>query len=121
MLVADCCTVTRTDSPSEDSASERVYYVVEMTVPYASLADVQTHAPEALAEHLTRSTQLHQAGDVLMAGAFLQPDPQDGYLRTMAICRSQQAAERFVTGDPFVRNGTVLRHRILPWANMFAH
>jgi uncharacterized protein YciI len=107
--------VTTTDSPGE-----RVYYVVEMTVPYTSVAEAQTHAPEALAEHIDRSTRLHHAGDVLMAGAFLQPDPVDGYLRTMAICRSQEAAERFVAGDPFVRNGTVLAHRIRAWANMFA-
>jgi uncharacterized protein YciI len=100
--------------------AERVYYVVEMTVPYTSLAEVQAQAPEALAEHIGRSTELHQAGDVLMAGAFLQPDPADGHLRTMAVCRSQEAAERFVEGDPFVRNGTVLAHRIRPWANMFA-
>jgi hypothetical protein len=26
----------------------------------------------------------------------------------MAICRSQQAADDFVAGDPFVRDGTVL-------------
>jgi uncharacterized protein len=107
--------MTRTDSPGE-----RVYYVVEMTVPYTSLAEVQAQAPEALAEHIKRSTELHHAGDVLMAGAFLEPDPQDGYLRTMAVCRGQEAAERFVAGDPFVRNGTVLTHRIRAWANMFA-
>jgi len=78
-----------------DHLTERVYYVVEMTLPYTSLAEVQTHAPAALAEHLARSMELHQVGDVLMAGAFLQPEPEDGYLRTMAVCRSQEAAERF--------------------------
>src|SRR5262245_55312221 len=88
-----------------DSLTESVYYVLEMTLSYTSFADVQTHAPEALAEHLTRSMELHQAGDVLMAGAFLQPEPEDGRMRTMAICRSQEAAERFAAGDPFVRNG----------------
>src|SRR5689334_5351912 len=102
-----------------DSPAERVYYVVEMTVPYASMAEVQEQAPQALAEHVSRSMELHRDGDVLMAGAFLQPGP-DGNLRTMAICRSEAAAERFVAGDPFVRNGTVLEHRIRPWANMFA-
>jgi uncharacterized protein YciI len=55
-----------------------------------------------------------------MAGAFRQPDAQDGHLRAMAICRSREAAERFVAGDPFVRHGTVLEHRIRPWATMFA-
>ena len=103
-----------------DHLTERVYYVVEMTLPYTSLAEVQTHAPAALAEHLARSMELHQVGDVLMAGAFLQPEPEDGYLRTMAVCRSQEAAERFAAGDPFVRNGSVLQQRIRPWANMFA-
>ena len=49
-----------------------------------------------------------------------QPDPEGGSLQTMAICRSQEAAERFVSGDPFVRNGQVLSHRIRVWANMFA-
>jgi len=105
---------------NSESLAERVYYVVEMTVPYTSLAEAQSHAPDALAEHIRRSADLHGAGDVLMAGAFLQPDPQDGYLRTMAVCRSQEAAERFVEGDPFVRNGTVVAHRIRAWANMFA-
>jgi uncharacterized protein YciI len=101
-------------------AAERVYYVVDMTVPYTSLAQAQQQAPEALAEHVNRSAELHRAGEVLMAGAFLEPDPTDGYLRTMAVCRSQEAADRFVAGDPFVRNGTVLMHRVRAWANMFA-
>jgi uncharacterized protein YciI len=105
---------------STDAAGERVYYVVEMTVPYTSLTEVQTQAPDTLAEHINRSTELHRAGDVLMAGAFLEPDPADGYLRTMAVCRSQEAADHFVAGDPFVREGTVLTHRIRAWANMFA-
>jgi uncharacterized protein YciI len=70
--------------------------------------------------HPKRSTELHHACDVLMAGAFLQPDPQDGYLRAMAVWSSQEAADRFVAGDPFVRNGTVFAHQVRAWANMFA-
>jgi uncharacterized protein YciI len=91
-----------------------------MTVPYSSLAEVKAHAPEAPAGHLTRATELHEAGDVLMAGAFRQPDAQDRHPRTTAICRGREAAERFVAGDPFVRDGTVREQRIRPWANMFA-
>jgi uncharacterized protein YciI len=91
-----------------------------MKIPFASLADVQAQAPGALAEHLRRASELHQAGDIIMAGAFLQPEPEDGYLRTMAICRDQDAAETFVAGDPFVRDGVVLAHRVRPWGNMFA-
>jgi uncharacterized protein YciI len=97
-----------------------VYYVVEMTVTFTSLAEVQQQAPAALADHLARSKALHDEGAVLMAGAFLEPEPDDPHLRTMAICASRDAAERFVAGDPFVRSGQVLAHRIRPWANMFA-
>ena len=105
---------------SDDSPAQRVFYVVEMTVPFTSLAEAQQKAPDALAGHVARTAELHRGGGVLMAGAFLEPDPQDGYLRTMAVCRSQEAAEEFVAGDPFVRDGTVLAHRIRAWANMFA-
>jgi len=105
---------------SQPTEQQSVYYVVEMKIPFSSLAEVQEQAPAALVEHLRRATELHREGDVVMAGAFLQPEPEDGYLRTMAICRSQDAAERFVAGDPFVRDGAVLAHRIRPWGNMFA-
>ncbi len=103
-----------------DAGSEPVYYVVEMTVPFTSLAEAQAKAAEPLAEHVRLTTDLHRAGEVLMAGAFLEPDAQDGYLRTMAVCRSREAADRFVAGDPFVRNGTVVDHRVRAWANLFA-
>ena len=101
------------------ATSQQVYYVVEMTVAFTSLADVQQRAPDSLAEHLRLSKALHADGQVLMAGAFLEPDPE-GHLRTMAVCSSQEAAERFIAGDPFVQAGQVLAHRIRPWANMFA-
>ncbi|HKS99134.1 MAG TPA: YciI family protein [Rugosimonospora sp.] len=99
---------------------QRVLYVVEMTVGFTSLAQAREQAPQELAEHLRRSTQLHERGEVLLAGAFLAPEPGDEHLHTMAICTSQDAADRFVAGDPFVRSGHVTGHRIRPWANMFA-
>jgi len=102
------------------TGAERVYYVVEMIVPYASLDEARQQAPQTLAEHVQRSRWLHDDGDVLLAGAFLEPEASDGHLRTMAVCRSQEAAERFVAGDPFVRAGIVREHRIRAWANMFA-
>jgi uncharacterized protein YciI len=97
-----------------------MYYVVEMTVLFTSLDDVQARAQQTLAQHRARSRALHERGDVVMAGAFLQPEPLDGYLRTMTICRTEEAAEAFVAGDPFILTGQVLTHRIRSWANMFA-
>jgi uncharacterized protein YciI len=105
---------------TDDQDAQPEYYVLEMTVPFSSLADVQRKAADALTAHVAQATELHEQGEVLMAGAFLQPDPATGYLRTMAICRSREAAERFVERDPFVRSGQVLEHRIRAWANMFA-
>jgi hypothetical protein len=37
-----------------------------------------------------------------MAGAFLEPDTDDGYLHMMAVCRGRDTAERFVAGEPGV-------------------
>ena len=102
------------------SGDDRMYFVVEMTVLFTSMAEVQERAQHTLVEHRERARKLHEQGDVLMAGAFLQPEPLDGYMRTMAICRTEQAAEEFVAGDPFILSGQVLAHRIRSWANMFA-
>ena len=107
-----------TDSPTSSSA--RVYYVVEMTVRYTSLPQAMEQAPEALAEHRARARRMHDAGQVIMAGAFLHPDSEGGPLRTMAICSTREVAEDFVAGDPFVIRGEVATHSIREWANMFS-
>ena len=49
-------------------------------------------------------------GDVIGIGPFT-----DG--GNMAIFRSQEAAERFVTRDPFILEGLVASFEIRPWAD----
>lgn len=99
------------------SETPDVYYVAFFDLAYASLADAIAQAPEAVAAHRARSQELHAAGALLMAGAFL--DNPDEPLRTMAVFTTREAAEAYARGDPFVINGMVRRWSIREWANMF--
>lgn len=95
-----------------------LYYVVFFTTTYQSLAQAQGQAPEVIAAHVARAERLHAQGRVVMAGAFL--DQPDDPLRTMMVCTSREAADDFIQGDSFVRNGRVSAWHIREWANMFA-
>lgn len=97
---------------------QAVYYVVFLETAYTSFEEAITKAPDLIAAHKARSTELHNQGAILMAGAFL--DNGDGPLSTMAVCASREAAEEFVRGDPFVLNGMVSKWHIREWGNMFA-
>jgi uncharacterized protein len=67
---------------------------------------------------VARSRELHAAGTLLMAGAFLNTPTEP--LTTMAVLTSREAAEDFVRGDPFVQMGKVKEWSIREWADMFA-
>ena len=75
------------------------FFVVFFTTRFASLADIASEAPELLAEHVASSTQLHQQGRLLMAGAFL--DRPDEPLRTMGVLRTYDDAQHYAENDPF--------------------
>jgi uncharacterized protein YciI len=98
--------------------SQKVTYVLEMSVKYTSVDEARREAPNEIAAHLARSTEFHECGELLMAGAFLEED-EDG-LRTMGVITSREAAEAFARGDPFVGLGIVDEWRVREWANMLA-
>ena len=98
--------------------SQPVYYVIFCVLKYSSFEEAKTKAPDAIAAHVKRSTELHEKGTLLMAGAFLDKD--DEPLSTMGILTSRQAAEEYVRGDPFFLNGMMSKWYIREWANMFA-
>jgi uncharacterized protein YciI len=97
---------------------QAVYYVVFCVLDYTSFAEAKMQAPENIAAHIRRSKELHENGMLLMAGAFL--DNTDEPLTTMAIALSREAAEQYLTGDPFYIDGRISTWSIREWANMFA-
>jgi hypothetical protein len=62
--------------------------------------------------HLALATEYHEAGLILLAGAFAEP--LDGALFVFRT-DDRGDVERFIERDPFVQNGLVVSHRIRPW------
>lgn len=92
------------------------YFVAFFQTRYTSLTEVSEKAPDDLAAHIARSKRWHEEGKLLMAGAFL--DRPEEPVSTMAVIASQEEAEEYAAGDPFVVKGMVARREIRPWANM---
>jgi uncharacterized protein YciI len=99
-------------------ATQPVYYVVSVVTKYTSLAEAKEKASADIAAHIARSRELHDAGALLMAGAFL--DRPEEPLSTMAVLTSREAAEDYIRGDPLVLHGMVSHWHIRVWANMLA-
>ena len=98
--------------------NQPAYYVVICFTKYASFEDAKTNAADDIATHIQRSHELHEKGTLLMSGAFI--DKKDEPLSTMAVLTSREAAEEYITGDPFVLNGMVSNWYIREWANLFS-
>ena len=77
---------------------------------YESAPDVLTTAPLHFPAHKARLDVFAARGDLLAVG--LLGDPREG---SMAVFRSRDAAEEFVSDDPFVKNGVVTRVTIKDW------
>lgn len=92
------------------------YYVLFCETSYKSVDEVKVKDPQSLMAHMSRSKELYANGEVLMAGAFLDSD--NAPLTTMAIFASQQHAEQYAAGDPFILNGSVTKWYIREWANI---
>jgi uncharacterized protein YciI len=95
-----------------------VYYVVSVETQFASMDEVVAKAPQELAAHVARSKALHAGGSLLLAGAFIHEPERP--LSTMAICPSCEAANEYISGDPFVQRGMVRSWSIRGWHNLFA-
>jgi uncharacterized protein YciI len=84
---------------------------VKYVVFYESAEDVAARAPAFFTEHVARYEKYVADGSLLMIGTFADPQ-QDG---SMAVFASRQAAEEFISGDPFVLNGVVSGWTIKEW------
>ena len=97
---------------------QRSYFVVQMTTTFDSFDTVRAEASDLMAQHISRSRQLHKDGVLVMAGAFMDPPGQP--VQTMGVLTSREAAEAYAQDDPFVIAGHVRSWVVREWANMFA-
>jgi uncharacterized protein len=77
---------------------------------YESGDDVAAMAPAHFPGHRAWYEEFHRRGELLMIGPFT--NRRDG---AMGVFTSRRAAEEFVSGDPFVRNGVVSNWFIREW------
>jgi uncharacterized protein YciI len=82
---------------------------------YESAPDVMSKAPLYIEAHRALWNDFHAKGLLLMVGPFATP--QDG---AMGIFTTREAAENFVTNDPFVLNGVVSQWRVQEWNEALA-
>ena len=78
---------------------------------YESADDVMSKAPLHFEAHVAWAGEFAERGELLQFGTFEDPQAHG----SMAVFTSREAAEAFVEGDPFVRNGVVRRSEIRGW------
>jgi uncharacterized protein YciI len=83
---------------------------VKYVLLYESGGDIATRAPAHFPAHKAWYEEFYRRGELLMIGPFASP--REG---AMAVFTTRAAAEEFVGGDPFVRNGLVSSWFIREW------
>lgn len=84
---------------------------MKCVVFYESGHDVAAVAPAHFPAHRAWYEEFRHRGELLMIGPFAAAQ-SDG---AMAVFTSRAAAEKFVSGDPFVRNGVVRNWVLRDW------
>ena len=84
---------------------------MHLVLEYALVDDFLDRRAPLRAEHLDLARAAHERGELLLAGAL--PDPYDRALLIWTAPR--EAVERFVTEDPYVREGLVTGWTIRDW------
>jgi uncharacterized protein len=84
------------------------YYLLE----YALIDDYLARRAVFREAHLALAREAHRRGDLILAGALAEPPD-----RAVLVWRTddRSVVERFVDGDPYVRNGLVTSWTIRPW------
>jgi uncharacterized protein len=84
------------------------YYLLE----YALVDDYLARRAAFRHEHLALASEAHRRGGLILAGALTEPPD-----RAVLVWRTEDRSivDRFVDGDPYVRNGLVTSWTIRPW------
>jgi uncharacterized protein len=87
-----------------------------LSVTFGEPAEVLLpRVPRELVAHLSRMHDFHAQGTLLMSGAFRTPGEP---LSTMGVFTTQDAAQAFANGDPFIMNGIAAGWDICAWNEM---
>lgn len=70
---------------------------------------------EFRSDHLRLAWEAHARGELVLAGALAEP-ADGGVLLFQGD--SAEVAERFASGDPYVRNGLVTKWRVREWTTV---
>jgi uncharacterized protein YciI len=84
---------------------------MKYVMTYESVPDFGPIADEHFDAHLAYLKGFHEQGTLLLMGPLQEPFNGDA----LAIFTSQEAAEEFVAGDPFVVHGLVKTYKIRAW------
>ena len=82
---------------------------------YESSDRVMELAPLHFPAHSARLEEFRASGELLMVGTFADPIA-DG---SMSVFATQEAAQRFVDGDPVRLNGVVAKWHIKQWNEIY--
>lgn len=79
---------------------------------YEFVPDIMERRGPYRAEHLKNAWAAHARGELVLAGAFM--DPTDGSA-ALFKAESVETVERFAANDPYVRAGLVTRWHVRRW------
>lgn len=80
-----------------------IYYVVE---------DYATRRTQYRDEHLRLANEAADRGELALGGAFTEPADRSMLIFTVD---DPSVVEQFVQGDPYFRNGLVVRYEVRQW------
>ncbi len=80
---------------------------------YNVSSDYLERRAEFRKEHLQLAWQAHDRGELILGGALA--DPVDCAI-LLFQADSAEVVEKFVTADPYVKNGLVTSWRVRPWS-----
>jgi uncharacterized protein YciI len=83
---------------------------------YESVPDFMARVPAHVEGHRALWKRYHDAGTLLLVGPFTDA-PAGG---AMGVFTTREAAESFVSQDPFVKHGIVARFTIREWNEVLA-
>ena len=84
---------------------------MKFVMTYRAVEDFLPLAQQHGAGHVARVREFADRGVLLMVGTF--DEPMNG--EAMGVFTTREAAEEFIAGDPFVRNGVVASWTVRPW------